>query len=103
MPELMTTAEVAAYLRLKQRKVYELVRNREIPCARVTGKLLFPRRMVDLWIEQNVDFAGSRPADAPLVFAGSHDRVAGSRSSPPEAPKDWRVSPSAKRCWPAST
>jgi putative molybdopterin biosynthesis protein len=73
MPDLMTTAEVADYLRLKQRKIYELVRSREIPCARMTGKLLFPRRMIDLWIEQHVEYAGPQPADAPMVLAGSHD------------------------------
>ncbi len=73
MPDLMTTAEVADYLRLKQRKIYELVRSKEIPCARMTGKLLFPRRMVDLWIEQHVEYAGPQPADAPMVLAGSHD------------------------------
>jgi putative molybdopterin biosynthesis protein len=73
MPELMTTAEVADYLRLKQRKIYELVRSKEIPCARMTGKLLFPRRMVDLWIEQHVEYAGPQFADAPAVLAGSHD------------------------------
>ncbi|HUH85678.1 MAG TPA: helix-turn-helix transcriptional regulator [Stellaceae bacterium] len=69
----MTTAEVAEYLRLKQRKIYELVRRKEIPCARMTGKLLFPRRMIDLWIERHVEYAGPPPADAPPVFAGSHD------------------------------
>ena len=37
MPELMTTSEVADYLRIKERKVYELAAAREIPCARVTG------------------------------------------------------------------
>ncbi len=69
----MTTAEVADYLRLKQRKIYELVRGKQIPCARMTGKLLFPRSMIDLWIERNVEFAAPLPTRAPPVFAGSHD------------------------------
>ncbi|MHA1152824.1 MAG: helix-turn-helix domain-containing protein, partial [Alphaproteobacteria bacterium] len=29
----MTTREVADYLRLKERRVYELVRRQEIPCT----------------------------------------------------------------------
>ena len=54
-PDYLTTAEVADYLRLKERKVYELVRERAIPCARVTGKLLFPRRAIDAWIAGAVE------------------------------------------------
>jgi putative molybdopterin biosynthesis protein len=35
---LLTTREVVDYLRNKERKVYDLVRERCIPCIRVTGK-----------------------------------------------------------------
>lgn len=71
-PELMTTAEVATYLRLGERKIYELVRRREIPCARITGKLLFPRRLIDLWVARHVG-AEARVEAPPPVVAGSHD------------------------------
>lgn len=73
MAELMTTREVAAYLRLKERKVYDLVRAERIPCSRVTGKLLFPKQAVDLWLLQHTEFAGPEPRLAPPVVAGSHD------------------------------
>ena len=33
MGDMMTTREVAAYLRIKERKVYELVKARAIPCT----------------------------------------------------------------------
>jgi hypothetical protein len=33
VPEMMNTREVAEYLRLKERKVYELVAARLIPCT----------------------------------------------------------------------
>jgi excisionase family DNA binding protein len=72
-PDLMTTAEVAAYLRLKERTIYELVRMRRIPCARVSGKWLFPRPLVDLWVAQNVEYAGPLPQSIPPVAAGTHD------------------------------
>ena len=36
-PELMDTREVAAYLRLKERRIYDLVRQRAIPHVRATG------------------------------------------------------------------
>ena len=42
-PELMTTKEVATYLRIKKRKVYELISARRIPCSRVAGKWLSPK------------------------------------------------------------
>ncbi len=69
--EFMTTKEVAEYLRLKERRVYELVRQREIPCTRVTGKWLFPRALIDLWLAEHAD--GEAALKAPPVIAGSHD------------------------------
>ncbi|MGH7092345.1 MAG: substrate-binding domain-containing protein, partial [Stellaceae bacterium] len=71
--ELMTTDEVAEYLRLKPRRIYELVRTGEIPCARITGKLLFPRQAIELWVSQRTAYAGLEARRAPPVVAGSHD------------------------------
>jgi putative molybdopterin biosynthesis protein len=73
MPELMTTKEAAAYLRLKERKIYDLVRSRRIPCTRVTGKLLFPKQVIDLWISRHTVFEGLELRPAPPVAGGSHD------------------------------
>ena len=74
MPEMMTTREVADYLRIKQRKVYELVRNGDIPCTRVTGKWLFPRHLIDVWLLQGTEGPGVAPAVAPPpIVAGSQD------------------------------
>ncbi len=71
---MMTTREVAAYLRIKERKVYDLVRGRRIPCSRVTGKWLFPRQLIDLWVAEGVEGAAQSVArPAPPVVAGSHD------------------------------
>ncbi len=69
--DFMTTREVADYLRLKERRIYELVRRQEIPCTRVTGKWLFPRALVDLWLAEHAGGAAKVPA--PPVIAGSHD------------------------------
>ena len=73
MHDYLTTTEVADYLRLKERKIYELVRLRRIPCSHVTGKLLFPRRAIDLWVSRHVEFDGPAPERAPPIAAGSHD------------------------------
>jgi len=75
MQEFLTTREVAALLRVKERKIYELVSERAIPVSRVTGKLLFPRDLVDAWIRGSVDFAAGVDTlrAPPQVIAGSHD------------------------------
>ena len=74
-PELMTTKEVAAYLRIKERKVYELIRARRIPCSRVAGKWLFPKVLIDLWVVQNSKGSSNLNAalDRPPIIGGSHD------------------------------
>lgn len=71
--ELMTTAEVAAYLRLKERTVYEMAGKRQIPCTRATGKLLFPRRMIDRWIEGLTEMPNASATSPPPIYAGSSD------------------------------
>jgi putative molybdopterin biosynthesis protein len=75
MPAFLTTREVAALLRIKERKVYELVAERAIPVSRVTGKLLFPREMVEAWVWQQAEYAGGIEGlhGRPPVIAGSHD------------------------------
>lgn len=78
MPELMTTREVAEFLRVKERKVYELVREGQIPCSRVTGKWLFPRRLVEQWLARGTKLPAGLSGDTtdarpPPVVAGSHD------------------------------
>jgi putative molybdopterin biosynthesis protein len=70
--ELLTTREVAGLLRVKERKVYELVASGEIPHVRVTGKLLFPRALLDAWLLRHSD-AHAVPRTWPDIVAGSHD------------------------------
>src|SRR5919109_648987 len=72
---LLTTKEVADYLRIKERKVYDLVRERRIPCIRVTGKWLFPTALIELWVLQNSEGGAQvrSAVDRPPVVAGSHD------------------------------
>ena len=73
-PELLTTAEAADYLRLKERKLYELVADRQIPCTKVTGKWLFPRADLDRWLLAGLARPhGVIPAEPPPIVGGSHD------------------------------
>ena len=50
MPDLLTTDEAATYLRLSERKLYELVAKGAVPCTKVTGRWLFPRAALDRWV-----------------------------------------------------
>jgi excisionase family DNA binding protein len=72
-PDYLTTREVAEYLRIKERRVYEMVRQRRIPCTRITGKWLFPRALIDRWLAQHMDGEPVSRAPPPPVIAGSHD------------------------------
>ncbi len=74
MRQLMSTKEVADYLRLKERKIYDLVSQAAIPHSRVSGKLLFPRALVDEWVKQSTEDISLRSMrNAPAVIAGSSD------------------------------
>lgn len=70
---MLTTAEVADYLRVKERTIYEMVARQTIPFSRATGKLLFPRRLVDAWLEAQTELPASGIAPAPPIYAGSND------------------------------
>lgn len=72
--ELLTTGEAAGYLRLKERKLYELVADRQIPCTKVTGKWLFSRADLDRWLLAGMARPhGVIPAEPPPIIGGSHD------------------------------
>jgi putative molybdopterin biosynthesis protein len=74
MAELLTTDEAATYLRLSERKLYELVANGAVPCTKVTGRWLFPRAALDRWVMAGLiaPSALARVA-APPIVGGSHD------------------------------
>ncbi|HEX9837296.1 MAG TPA: helix-turn-helix domain-containing protein, partial [Alphaproteobacteria bacterium] len=70
----MTTAEAAAYLRLKERKLYELVADGAIPCTKVTGRWLFPKAELDRWLSSSLAWPDeTAPREAMPIVGGSHD------------------------------
>lgn len=78
MSEYLTTKELAALLRIKERKVYDLASSGQVPCSKATGKLLFPRDQIEAWIarQQSGPSVGSTEHAAgarPNVVLGSHD------------------------------
>jgi excisionase family DNA binding protein len=73
---LLTTREVADYLRIKERKVYDLVRERRIPCIRVTGKWLFPKALIELWVIQNSEGRAGQAGSRASTGRGGQPRSA---------------------------
>jgi putative molybdopterin biosynthesis protein len=72
--QLFTTAEAARYLRLKERKIYEMVAEGSVPCTKVTGRWLFPKAELDHWLAASVSRPdGLTPPDPAPIIAGSHD------------------------------
>ena len=51
--EMMNTKEVARYLGINGKQVYALIGQKRIPATRVTGKWVFPRKLIDEWIESS--------------------------------------------------
>lgn len=70
----LTTGEAASYLRIKERKLYELVAEGRVPATKATGKWLFPRAELDRWLRAGLlQPPGLAEADPPPIVGGSHD------------------------------
>lgn len=70
----LSTEQAAAYLNIKERKLYDLVASGAVPCSKVTGKWLFPRAALDRWIAAGLTQpAGFAPEAPPPIIGGSHD------------------------------
>lgn len=53
--ELLTTKELADFLRLNEKKIYQLVKESGVPHVRIAGKWLFPKDHIIRWIDENVE------------------------------------------------
>ena len=79
--ELMSTKEVAEYLDIHEKQVYGLIKAGRIPCTRVTGKWIFPKKSIDEWIEANTK-SGIKQArkkssqiSGAILASGSNDPI----------------------------
>jgi len=77
--EMMNTKEAAGYLGIHEKQVYALIKTGRMPATRVTGKWLFPKSVIDDWIEGDARSAleqarrkSGRIAGA-LLASGSND------------------------------
>lgn len=68
----LTVPQLARLLHVNEKKVYQLAGCGEIPGTKVTGKWIFPRRLIDDWMLENSH--GGVMHDR-LLVAGSDDRL----------------------------
>jgi excisionase family DNA binding protein len=50
---LMTTLELAEYLRISRISVYRLVRQKQIPVSKVGRQLRFRKDTIDMWLSKD--------------------------------------------------
>lgn len=76
--DLFSTREVADFLNVNEKMVYSLVADKGLPATKVTGKWLFPKHLVEQWIENNTtNFPQSidrlSSYNDLIILAGSND------------------------------
>jgi len=75
--QYLNTKEVAQLLQVNEKAIYNLVSEKGLPAVKVTGKWLFPRHLVEEWLEMyivNMPVAGNLSLESGRLFlAGSDD------------------------------
>jgi len=79
--EMMNTKEVAKYLGIHEKQVYALIKSKRIPSTRITGKWVFPKKIIEEWISSNAQKGleqarqKSRRIEGALLASGSNDPI----------------------------
>ncbi len=55
--DLLTTEQVARYLRVDKFTIYRLVAQRKLPAFKVGNQWRFKREMIDSWLTRNMNMA----------------------------------------------
>jgi putative molybdopterin biosynthesis protein len=76
--KLLNTREVARLLDVNEKMVYSLISEKGLPGTKATGKWLFPRHLIEQWLEnQTINYPKSShplpPYHGLLIIAGSND------------------------------
>jgi excisionase family DNA binding protein len=75
---LLSTKEVAEFLNINEKMVYSLVSDKGLPATKITGKWLFPRHLVEQWIDAHTINYPEGKSILPkyqglLIITGSND------------------------------
>jgi len=76
--QLLSTKEVAQFLDVNEKMVYTLISEKGLPATKITGKWIFPRQLVERWIETHTLNYPEPATQLPpyhglLIIAGSND------------------------------
>ncbi len=50
----LSTKEVAQFLDVNEKMIYSLISDKGLPATKVTGKWLFPKHLVEKWLENHI-------------------------------------------------
>jgi len=50
--ELMTIDDLAAYLKVSRRTIYEWLKHNKIPALKLVGQWRFKKEKIDAWVDQ---------------------------------------------------
>jgi putative molybdopterin biosynthesis protein len=75
---MLTTKDLAEYLRINENQIYRMIKEKKLPATRVTGKWLFPKELIDEWVNksarESIDGKRERASTGQqIVIAGSND------------------------------
>ena len=75
---LFSTREVARFLNVNEKMIYTLIAEKGLPATKATGKWLFPRYLVEQWLEnQTINYPKTAdplpPYHGLLIICGSND------------------------------
>ncbi|MCP3968124.1 MAG: PTS transporter subunit EIIA [Lentisphaerae bacterium] len=62
-PEIMTIEEVASYLRVSERTVYDWAQKGEIPCGKLGTAWRFKRKDIEAWVDKRLNRADRKKGD----------------------------------------
>jgi excisionase family DNA binding protein len=82
MATMLSTKEVAAFLNVNEKMVYTLVAEKGLPATKITGKWMFPRHLVEQWVEMHtINYPKPVQQDVNyqklLIITGSNDLLLG--------------------------
>ena len=78
MERLLSTKEISELLGVNEKMVYTLINEKGLPATKITGKWLFPKNLVEQWVESrtiNIPQKTCSVLEVPnlLLMAGSND------------------------------
>jgi len=61
MTDIMTIKEVADYLKINEKTIYKLAKEKKIPAFKIGGNWRFKKEAIDEWIKRNMYEEGFEP------------------------------------------